>query len=289
MTKLINKPSVVITGTSTGIGYSAAKYLVSKGYHVFGSVRNESDASKLSNEINDNFTPLIMDVTDKEAILKSVEIVSEHIANNNLTALINNAGIVVPGPLKDISIERFRYQFEVNVVGALQVTQAFLPLLGARKDNTQKPGKVIMISSISGRLTFPFVGPYNASKHALEALSKVLRYELMYYNIPVSVIRPGNTDTPIWVKSSISDEYKKSDYYPLLENVKNRILSMKPSEMIRAEEIAKVIMEIIINPKPKDTYLIMKGKLMGFYLPRIIPDWIIRKIISKVLNLKAPK
>ena len=143
---------VIITGVSTGIGYSALENLVQSGYHVFGSVRNQQDADRLSQTFLDKFTPLFFDVTDEEAIIKSVEVVKSKLSpKDQLVALVNNSGIALGGPFKHLNTDIFRKQFEVNLFGVATVTREFLPLLGATKDSPYK-GKVVMISSVSGKL-----------------------------------------------------------------------------------------------------------------------------------------
>ena len=108
---------VVVTGASTGIGYDACRYLISKGYSVFGSVRKAADGEKLQADLGEAFTPLLFDVTDYEAIDAAAEQVSQRIGGGGLFGLINNAGIAVAGPLVDMTIEEFKWQFEVNLFG----------------------------------------------------------------------------------------------------------------------------------------------------------------------------
>ncbi len=162
---------VVITGVSSGIGFDGARYLVERGWHVFGSVRRTADGERVRAELGEGFTPLFFDVTDEGAIKTAAGQVSERIGETGLWGLVNNAGIAVPGPLMHLPLEEFRQQLEINVTGQLAVTQAFLPLLGVRKNASHPPGRIVNISSVSGRIAYPFLGPFAASKHALEALS----------------------------------------------------------------------------------------------------------------------
>ena len=187
--------AIVITGVSTGIGYAATAVFIQRGYHVFGSVRKAADAKRLQAEMGAQFTPLLFDVTDKVGVQTAVSQVRAALGEKNLTALINNAGIVTPGPLMHMPSDSFRQQFQVNLFGLFDVTQAFLPLLGARKHNAGLPGRIINISSVSGKIAYPFMGAYAASKHALEAYSDSLRRELMLYGIDVILIQPGTTRT----------------------------------------------------------------------------------------------
>ena len=190
--------SVVITGVSTGIGWGALKILTSKGIHVFGSVRKLEDAERLTSEFGDSFTPLIFDVTDEKSVGEAVEQVRNQINGNNLLGLVNNAGIAIGGPLMHQPIADFRKQIEVNLIGQLIVTQAFLPLLGTDSNLQGKPGRIINISSVGGKISSPFLGAYSASKFGLEAISEALRRELTIYGIDVIIIVPGSVVTPIW-------------------------------------------------------------------------------------------
>ena len=131
--------SIVITGTSTGIGYASSKLFIDNGYQVFGSVRNEADADKVSSELGSNFVPLIFDVTDEAAVKNSVKIVEDQIGDQKLSGLINNAGLGVIGTIQSLSAEQFKYQFDVNVLGVFHCCQAYLDLLGADKNRKGAP------------------------------------------------------------------------------------------------------------------------------------------------------
>ena len=137
--------NVLVTGASTGIGYSSVQNLISSGYRVFGSLRNKSDADKLSEEFGDNFIPLLFDVRDEDAIKDAFQKVTDSIGNEGyLHALVNNSGIALGGPLQYLPTDIFRKQFEVNVFGVVTVTRTFLPLLGTKRGSKNK-GKIVMI------------------------------------------------------------------------------------------------------------------------------------------------
>ena len=139
---------------------------------VFGSVRKEADAERLRDELGEAVVPLRFDVTDGEAIAAAAKQVEQTLEGTNLEGLVNNAGVAVPGPILHLPIDELRQQFEINVFGLIAVSQAFIPLLGARKGATGTPGRVVNISSVSGRIVVPFLGAYAGSKHAVEALSE---------------------------------------------------------------------------------------------------------------------
>ena len=142
--------SVVVTGSSSGIGYQTSKTLIASGYRVFGSVRTNEDANRVTMELGENFIPLVFDVTDEQAVKDSVKKVSVLLNNQKLAGLVNNAGIAVFGAVQNLTAEEFKHQFEVNLLGVFHCTQAYMYLLGADKDRHGVPGKIINISSISG-------------------------------------------------------------------------------------------------------------------------------------------
>ena len=179
--------SVVVTGASTGIGWACLKVLIAGGFRVFGGVRKQADADRLAKEFGANFTPLLFDVTDAAAVAAAAGKVRAALGGETLFGLVNNAGIAVPGPLLELSVEDFRRQIDVNLIGQFIVTQAFGPLLGADRSLKGPPGRIVMISSISGKTAFPFGGAYAASKFGLEGLSEALRRELMIFGVDVIV------------------------------------------------------------------------------------------------------
>ena len=237
---------VLVTGVSTGIGYSAVKNLINSGYYVFGSVRNQEDADRLSSDFKDKFIPLIFDVTDEAAIEKAVEDVKTKLAGEELAALVNNSGIALGGPLQYLPTDIFRKQFEVNLFGVVSVTRSFLPLLGAYK-GSKKKGKIVMISSVSGKRSFPFVSPYTASKHALEALSDSLRREMMLYGIDVVIIEPGPIKTPIWDKAPSVEEnpFLGTDYEPALRKFYGQMVTKGKVEGLHVDKVGELITKVI--------------------------------------------
>lgn len=279
--------NVVITGVSTGIGKAAAEQLLGSGYRVFGSIRKAGAADEL--EKYPNFVPLIFDVTDEEAIQKARDQVKEIIGNEGLAALVNNAGIAVSGPLQHLDIEQLRFQFEVNVFGLMKVTQAFLPLLGAIREAPHPPGKIIQISSQSGKMSIPFSGAYVASKHALEGLSGSLRQELMLYGVDVIIVGPGPVKTAIWDK--IPDEeaqpYKNTGYQEALMRFRRFALN-QVKKALPAEKLGEKIKHIIENPKPRTRYVMVPNYFKDWWLPRnLLSDRTFDNIIAKrILKIK---
>ncbi len=279
--------NILITGASTGIGYDLAKTFVDAGYTVFGSVRNQSDAARLREELGSNIHPLVFDVTNHKAVDEVAEKLNEKIGVEGLGGLINNAGIAVGGPFTDLDIEEFRYQFEVNVLGLVKVTQAFLPLLGARESHDSEPGKILQISSVAGKVGMPFMSPYVGSKHAVEGISQSLRRELQLYGIDVIVIGPGPIKTPIW--SKISDEsqgkFKHSVFYESLKIFKGKFVAQSLRNAWTSEKAAKMILSIYEKSKPKTRYGLVAQRFRNSILPKLLPDRTLDKFVKKNLKL----
>ena len=277
---------VVITGVSTGIGYSSAKILCDSGYRVFGSVRKQVDAEKITSEFGANFTPLIFDVTDSKGIQENAQIVKgELIPGEALAGLVNNAGVAMGGPINLIDTDVFRKQFEVNFFGLIEVTKAFLPMLGAVKNSMQQ-GKIINISSVSGRRAHPFVAPYTASKFAVEAFSDALRREMLLYGVDVILIEPGPIKTAIWDKVPDLDdnEFTGTDYEHSLRKFYKMFIEMG-KKGFDADIIGNRVKEILQDPSPKTRHVITPNRFINFTLPGILPDRIFDKLVGKGLGL----
>ena len=277
---------VVITGASSGIGYDAARYLIERGFHVFGSVRKQADGERVQGELGEQFTPLLFDVTDEVAVATAVSQVTQTVGSSGLAGLVNNAGIAVAGPLMHLPLEEFRRQFEVNLFGLLDVTQKFLPLLGAVSNASHPPGRIVNISSISGRVAYPFMGPYAASKHALEAMSDALRRELLLFGVDVVVIEPGSVRTPIWDKAQDLDveQYSQTPYKGILEGMKH-IFVNRGKTGIPVEKVSQAIYTALTAKKPKTRYVIARKLLTGWLLPRYLPDRLFDQIVGKRLGI----
>ncbi|WP_420316279.1 SDR family NAD(P)-dependent oxidoreductase [Ekhidna sp.] len=284
MTKSKN---ILITGASTGIGYELVKIFVNNGYNVYGSVRKQSDADKLLTELGERFHPLLFDVTDHEAVEKTGKWLENEIGNEGLSGLINNAGIAVGGPFMDLAVEDYRHQFEVNVFGLIKVTQVFLPLLGARENHPSAPGKIIQISSVSGRMGMPFVSPYVGSKHAVEGITESLRKELLMYGIDVVLIEPGPIKTPIWEKSMepLFDKFKDSVYLPIMKKSHEKFMGPSIEKALPAGAAAKIIFKEFEKKKSKARRIIIAQKFKNWTLPSLLSTRTLDKILGKALGL----
>ena len=277
--------SVVVTGSSSGIGYQTSKTLLTSGYRVFGSVRTNEDANRVKMDLGENFIPLVFDVTDEQAVKESVSKVSALLDNQTLAGLINNAGIAVFGAVQNLTAEEFKHQFDVNLLGVFHCTQAYMDLLGADKDRHGAPGKIINISSISGELAMPFMSAYNMSKFGLEGFSEALRRELMIFGIDVVVVAPGPIKTPIWTKVDKVGMLKRYDNsaYRKVSSKMVRFAEALEKKGVSSEVVAQRILTILTNSKSKTRYRIdaqwFQNALLSL-LPKRTSDKMIAKQMS---------
>jgi NAD(P)-dependent dehydrogenase (short-subunit alcohol dehydrogenase family) len=264
---------VLISGASTGIGRACALDLARRGVLVFAGVRRPADGEDLRVQSDGRIVPVRLDVTDGETIAATVDAIAATNGERALYGLVNNAGIVVAGPLEFMPLAALRAQFEANVVGLLALTQACLPLLRAGR------GRIVNMSSISGRFASPLLGPYAASKFAVEALSDALRRELEPWEIPVSLVEPGKVATPIWEKSAAAAEVmleglstEASAFYgPSIERSRRRALRASRAG-IPAEEVAAVVVAALTAVRPRTRYLVGRDAKVGALLARWLPD-----------------
>jgi NAD(P)-dependent dehydrogenase (short-subunit alcohol dehydrogenase family) len=278
--------TIVITGASSGIGRASVARAIQGGAHVCATVRKATDAAGLTAEFGEHVTPLVMDVTDEPAIERAVTAVSERLQGRTLSGLVNNAGVAVPGPLPYVTSDQLRAQFETNVVGVHSVTRAFLPLLGMDRARTGGSGRIVMISSISGRSGSPFVGPYAASKHALEGYSQSLRRDLMLFDIPVVVIAPGAVATPIWDKAEAAgvEVFADTPYAGAADAVTEYMLA-RGRAGLPPSVIADAVWTALTSPNPKQRVTLLRSKLLNYTLPRLLPDAVMDRLIAKRLGM----
>jgi NAD(P)-dependent dehydrogenase (short-subunit alcohol dehydrogenase family) len=259
--------------------------LANRGVHVFGSVRRLADAEKLRAHLGDRFTPLLFDVTDTDAIQAAVSIVDAHLDGNTLFGLVNNAGIAVGGPLIHQPLDEVRRHLEVNVLGALATVQAFAPLLGTDRARKGKPGRIINISSVAGRISAPFLGAYAASKRALEGMSHSLRRELLLYGIDVIIINPGSVATPIWDKAERNGDsrYAATDYSPFLRRFLDSALR-SGRRGLPPEAVGEVVWTALTATHPRTFYPVVRRRLVDWTIPLALPARVIDRLIAKRLG-----
>ena len=280
--------SVVITGASTGIGEACALSLDRRGWQVFAAVRREEDGRRLQARASERLRPVLLDVTDGPGIAAAVREVASAVGPGGVQGLVNNAGIAVGGPLEFISLEQFRWQFEVNVFGLLQVTQLFLPLIRTGH------GRIVNIGSIAGRVASPMVGPYCASKHAVEALTDALRLELAPWNLHVSVVEPGVVATPIWDKGvrEMDAELARMpaqglERYDLLIRAFRRLLGGASQRGVMPDAVARRVEHALTSRRPRHRYLVGTDARLRLMAQTILPRRWVDALIQRVLRRAA--
>lgn len=288
---------MLITGVSTGIGHAATKDLLARGFRIFGSVRNEADAQRTADEFGAKFTPLVFDVTDAAAVRRGEAQVREALGSETLDALINNAGICLYGPLALMDEADFRRQFEINLFGLFDVTRVFLPLLGATNEELARhnglrpnPARIINLSSLSGRIAYPMLGGYAATKFAVEALSDSLRRELMLFGIDVIIIEPGSIRTPIWDKGLSLDmtSYRGSAYEELIARTHHDLEGQR-DDALPVERVTAAIHTALTKRRPKTRYVVPNSPLTRWWLPHLIPDRWLDFAIFKALDYRSAR
>ncbi len=279
--------AAVITGVSTGIGHAAAALLCRRGWRVFGTVRREADADRLRVELGEGFTPLHLDVTDAAALAAAAAQVRAALGGQRLAGLVNNAGIAIGGPLAFQPAAEIRAQFEVNIMGPILAAQAFLPLLGTDPGLSGPPGRIVNISSVGGRLGFPFVGAYIASKHALEGLSDSLRRELIPFGIDVIVIGPGEVVTAIWDKAEAQSQapYADTPYADVLGRFRDWFIA-EGRKGFPPTRIAETIEQALTAAKPRARYAVVPKPILMWHIPKLLPKRVADAMIARQVGLR---
>ena len=278
--------AVVVTGASTGIGRATALRLDAEGYSVFAGVRKEADARDLAQAGSDRLTPVTLDVTESDQIESTREQVAEAVGDRGVVGLVNNAGVGGGGPIEFMPLDELRTTLEVNLIGQVAVTQAFIPLIRRGK------GTVVFIASIGGRVASPFMSPYNTSKFAIEALGESLRHELRPWGIEVVVVEPGSIDTEIWSKGNEQIRERLGEmpedarrlYGPQMTRF-GEVINETASRGIPPEKVAEVIHSAIASEKPKHRYLVGTDAKIGARLKGTLPDRTFSKLAARQLKM----
>lgn len=281
--------AVLITGASSGIGYATATLLARHGTIVFAGIRRQIDGEMLLREGAGNIKPMLLDVADSTSLMRARAKI-ESLREYRLDAIVNNAGIALAGPLELLPLEELRKQFEVNFFGAIAAIQTFLPLL------RESCGRIVNVSSISGKLATPFAGAYSASKFALEAASDALRLELRPFGVSVSVVEPGSVRTPIWRRSTdaslkILDEASvgRADYDTAIRQMM-RVAQQQELRGIAPERVAQTIERALTAKHPRARYLVgldARMRLLVARLPEPIRDMLIAAAMGGIAKQAA--
>jgi NAD(P)-dependent dehydrogenase (short-subunit alcohol dehydrogenase family) len=269
------KRTVVVTGASSGIGLACALRLAGAGWEVYGGVRNPEAGSLLEEH---GVRPLELDVTDGAQVSAAADVVG-----GELHGVVDNAGIAIAAPLELVPLDELRRQLEVNVIGQVAVVQALLPALRRAR------GRVVLMGSIGGRSALPFLGPYAASKHALEAIADSLRIELGPFGVGVSIVEPGSIATPIWRKGveradELRDGYDEERarlYAPAVARLREVALARGPG--VDPDEVAKVVEHALTAKRPKARYLVGRDAHLRAWIERL-PTRLRDRVLAKVLT-----
>jgi NAD(P)-dependent dehydrogenase (short-subunit alcohol dehydrogenase family) len=271
--------TVLVTGASTGIGEATVHHLKSLGFDPVGAVRKDEDAERLEGR---GIRTVRIDVTDAGQIAAA----REELGDAPLAGLVNNAGIAVAAPLEFLPMDKLRQQLEVNLIGQAAVTQAFLPALRRGR------GRIVMVSSIGGRVALPLVSAYNASKFGLEGLSDSLRREVRAQGVDVILIEPGGVKTPIWKKGEqLADEMLEDVppeaerlYGSMISTLRARTTKIEEELGIEPTEVAEAIGTALTASRPRARYVVGSDAKVRAPMARFLPPRVMDRLIGRALR-----
>jgi NAD(P)-dependent dehydrogenase (short-subunit alcohol dehydrogenase family) len=267
--------TVVVTGASSGIGRACAARLASGGWRVFGGVRSAVDADALRTS---GVEPVELDVTDQAQIAAAAAEVGD-----SLHGLVANAGIAIAAPLELVPLDELRHQFDVNLVGQVAVVQAFLPALRRTR------GRVVLMGSVGGRSALPFLGPYAASKHALEAVADSLRVELRPWGIAVSIVEPASVRTAIWEKGAARAQEMSRGLDPEAAGLyasamgRFRAVALSRGPGGDPDTVARAVEHALTAATPKARYLVGRDAHLRAWIERL-PTRVRDRVLAKALT-----
>lgn len=276
-----DRGAVLVTGSSTGIGRACALRLDGSGFRVFAGVRKRADAESLEQAGSERLEPVILDVTDQSTIDATRERIGQ-VTGGRLAGLVNNAGIVVAGPVETLDLDQLRRQLEVNVTGQVAVTQAFLPEIRAAR------GRIVLMASIGGRMSLPYLSPYHASKFAIEAVGDSLRQEMREFGVNVSIVEPGSIATPFWNKTNVdqvleSMSPQQRDLYEGPARAAAEGARKAESRGIPPERVAKAVEHALTASRPKTRYLVGVDARVQAAVRRWLPDRLLDRLVASQL------
>ncbi|MDQ2909362.1 MAG: SDR family oxidoreductase [Candidatus Eremiobacteraeota bacterium] len=280
------RAAVLVSGASTGVGYSTAVRLARAGFIVFAGVRRDADAQTLVREAGPDVTPIVLDVTDAESVARAAQTIAAR-CDAKLLGLVNNAGTALTGPLELLPLDEMRRQFEVNFFGAIALVQAFAPILRATH------GRIVNVSAVGGKLASPFVGAYAASKFALEAASDALRVELRAFGVHVAVVEPGAVKSPLWergadVSLKALETVEPSRREPYDETIRRivRLSQRNANHGMPPERVAEAIAHALVAPKPHARYVVGTDAHIALAIARM-PEAIRDRLAAAAIGVPA--
>jgi NAD(P)-dependent dehydrogenase (short-subunit alcohol dehydrogenase family) len=278
--------TVLVTDASSGIGRATVRRLDQAGWKVFAGVRREEDAAALRAESSPRLEPLLLDVTDPEAIAAAATRVDS--GPGGLDGLVDNAGVAVPGPLETMPIEDFRRQIELNLTAQLAVTQAMLPAIRTAR------GRIVLITSLGGRVALPFTGAYHAAKFGLEAVGDSLRQELAPWGIRVVIVEPGSIDTPIWASgeasadTSLAGSPRMQELYGAAIDRYRKVIRDTAERGIPPEKVAAKVHHALESRRPRTRYLVgIDAQVQGRLMP-LLPTPLVDRIVAAFMRFPKP-
>jgi NAD(P)-dependent dehydrogenase (short-subunit alcohol dehydrogenase family) len=278
--------SVLLTGTSTGIGRACAELLAADGWTVFAGVRRSEDGDRLKTEVTGDVRPVILDVSKPDDVARVVAELETELGDRGLQGLVNNAGVGVGGPFEFLEEDDWRWVFEVNLFGVVRLTKAALPLLERGR------GCVVHIGSVGGRIASPGLGPYSASKFALEAVAESQRHEFARGGVPVRValVEPGGVRTAIWDKGEADveameqklDDRARARYGWMIAQMRGFIEDGR-RRGVSPRTVARVVAGALTAERPRPRYLVGRDAKIAGNLVTRLPD----RLRERALDLNA--
>ncbi len=271
-------PSVLVTGASRGIGKAIVEHLADRGWDVIAGVRSQQDADAVVKLNPQRISSVILDVTSADDIAALDAALPER-----LDAIVNNAGVAVGGAMETLRPDEWRKQLEINVIGALAVTQAVIPRVRRSK------GRIVFISSVNGRMSMPLVGAYAASKFALEAAADALRMELAQWGIPVAIVEPAQTDTDMWrtadtmveeLEAGLSQEHR--DLYARHIAGFKKTIPLSQRIAVPAQKVSAVVEEALTARRPRARYVVGLGPKLQVAVMTNLPTRVRDRVLRRV-------
>ncbi len=281
----MNGSVILVTGATAGIGRAAALELARAGHHVFATGRRTEALAALVREASGlKLEAMVLDVTNQASIEHAKAEIERRTDGHGVDVVVNNAGYGLVGPLEDISDEALRKQYDTNVFGLMAVTRAFLPTMRARGR-----GRIVNVSSMGGRVTFPFMGAYNSTKYAVESLSDALRIELRPFGIEVSLIEPGAIKTE-FADVAIGGAERKtgSAWTPAIEQA-DAMRAKFDATAVGPEVVARAIVHAATARRPRPRYVVPKQTWGALVLFRVIPTRMMDAILGWATGITRKK
>lgn len=283
-----DKPVVLITGATDGLGRATALLLANSGYYVFAAGRSLEKRAQLDNLAREQKLPLEtmeLDVCDDSSV--KLAIAEVLVKAGRIDVLINNAGVVIVATVEDMTIEDWRKQFETNFYGMLRVTQAVLPHMRQRRK-----GRIVMMSSVAGLVTPPTYGAYSASKHAMEAVSNALRHELYPFGIKTVLIEPGYIVTGIQkaaaeLSKPYQDKMTAGPYAKIYAAAQTARNSTRSASGTTPEDCARIMLSAVQAKNPKARYGVTPLATLVKWTKRLLPDSLQDALIRRSTGLTS--